>query len=353
MTQPALAIRNARKNFGAVQALRGVSLDVARGEFVSFLGPSGCGKTTLLRIIAGFEPPTAGEVFIDGALINHLPPYRRPVGIVFQNLALFPHLSVAGNLGFGLAVRRESPAEIRRKVAEVLALVELQGFEERRMHQLSGGQRQRVALARALIMQPDVLLLDEPLSALDLKLRRQLQGELKRLQRRTGTTFVFVTHDQEEAMAMSDRVAVFRDGLIDQVGTPEEIYRRPLTRFVAEFVGETNIIEMRAEGGVARLVNFGATAVPLPAGLPGEAVLSLRPESVMLMPPGAPGTIHARVTDLEFGGMTLRVLAEIDGAAQPVRAAMPSERAPAGLAVGAPVGLGFDLGAAATLPRSA
>jgi ABC-type Fe3+/spermidine/putrescine transport system ATPase subunit len=353
MAEQALAIRGVRKSFGAVQALRGVSLDVARGEFVSFLGPSGCGKTTLLRIIAGFETPTAGEVDIGGAAIDHLPPYRRPVGIVFQNLALFPHLSVAGNLGFGLAVRRESAAEIRRKVEDVLTLVELQGFAERRMHQLSGGQRQRVALARALIMQPGVLLLDEPLSALDLKLRRQLQGELKRLQRRTGTTFVFVTHDQEEAMAMSDRVAVFRDGLIDQVGSPEEIYRRPLTRFVAEFVGETNIIEMRAAEGMARLVNLGGVAVPLPPGLPGEAVLSLRPESVTLLPPGSPGAIAATVTDLEFGGMTLRVLAQVQGAAQPVRAAMPSERAPPGLAVGALVGLGFDLGAAAALPREA
>jgi putative spermidine/putrescine transport system ATP-binding protein len=353
MTEPALTVRDVRKSFGAVQALRGVSLDVARGEFVSFLGPSGCGKTTLLRIIAGFETPTDGEIRIDGAPINHLPPYRRPVGIVFQNLALFPHLSVAGNLGFGLSVRREGAAEIRRKVEEVLALVELQGFADRRMHQLSGGQRQRVALARALIMQPGVLLLDEPLSALDLKLRRQLQGELKRLQRRTGTTFVFVTHDQEEAMAMSDRVAVFRDGLIEQVGTPEEIYRRPLTRFVAEFVGETNIIEMRAADGMARLVNLGGIAVPLPAALPGDGVLSLRPESVSLLPPDAPGSIRARVTDLEFGGMTLRVLAELPGAAQPVRAAMPSERAPPGLVPGAEVGLAFDLAAAAALPRGA
>ncbi|WP_431285669.1 ABC transporter ATP-binding protein [Humitalea sp. 24SJ18S-53] len=350
MTNTALTVRGARKSFGAVHALRGVSLDVGRGEFVSFLGPSGCGKTTLLRIIAGFETPTAGEVLIDGKPITHLPPFRRPVGIVFQNLALFPHLSVASNVGFGLAVRREDGASAKRKIDDILALVELQGFGDRRMHQLSGGQRQRVALARALIMQPDVLLLDEPLSALDLKLRRQLQGELKRLQRRTGTTFVFVTHDQEEALAMSDRVAVFRDGQIDQVGTPEEVYRRPATRFVAEFVGETNILEVRTQHGQASIMNFGGVMVPSQVALPDSATLSLRPESVALLRADDTQGVAATVADLEFGGMTLRMVAHIPGIAQPIRAALPADRAPSGLAVGDTVRLSFDLGAAALLP---
>ena len=353
MTESALTVRGVSKSFGRVQALRGVSLDIGHGEFVSFLGPSGCGKTTLLRIIAGFETPNAGEVLIGGKPITHLPAFRRPVGIVFQNLALFPHLSVASNVGFGLAVRREAAAVAKRKIEDVLALVELQGFGDRRVHQLSGGQRQRVALARALIMQPDVLLLDEPLSALDLKLRRQLQGELKRLQRRTGTTFVFVTHDQEEALAMSDRVAVFRNGQIDQVGAPEAVYRNPATRFVAEFVGETNIIELQRQDGRAVLANLGGITMPAAQEVPMTGLVSLRPENVVLLPADDPSGVAAKVADLEFGGMTLRLLAEIPGCVQPIRAAMPAERAPAGLAVGAPVRLGFDLASAAILPGAA
>jgi ABC-type Fe3+/spermidine/putrescine transport system ATPase subunit len=350
MTTPALSIADVRKSFGAVQALCGVSLQVGRGEFLSFLGPSGCGKTTLLRIIAGFETPTAGSVQLDGTPIDHLPPYRRPVGFVFQNLALFPHLSVANNVGFGLAVRRERGPGAQRKIEEALALVELQGYGERRVNQLSGGQRQRVALARALIMQPEVLLLDEPLSALDLKLRRQLQGELKQLQRRTGTTFIFVTHDQEEALAMSDRVAVFQNGLIDQIGAPEDVYRRPATRFVAEFVGETNILQLRRSGEEAVLENLGGARLPAPRNLPGAATLSLRPESLAVLPADAPSGVAAVVTEMEFGGMTLRLRARAVQGDAILRAAMPSERAPAGLAVGSAIRLGLDLAAAAILP---
>ncbi len=345
-----LTISSVAKAFGRVKALRDVSLTVRAGEFVSLLGPSGCGKTTLLRIVAGFETPDAGEVRLGEERLDVLPPFRRPVGMVFQNLALFPHLTVANNVGFGLAVRREESAAARRKIGEALALVDLAGYEDRRIHQLSGGQRQRVALARALITEPDLLLLDEPLSALDLKLRRQLQGELKRLQRRTGTTFVFVTHDQEEAMAMSDRVAVFYQGAIEQMGAPQEIYRRPATRFVAEFVGETNILAAERRDGHIVLTELGI-AVAAPSGFPdaGSFLLSVRPESVALLPDGASGGIAGQVVETEFSGMTMRFSATIAGRDSPIRVALPSERCGA-LAIGAQVRLGFDLAASSALP---
>src|SRR5713101_3743742 len=236
-----LELRDISKHYPTHHAVNGVTLNIARGEFFSLLGPSGCGKTTTLRMIAGFEDPTSGEIRLNGAAIQHLKPYQRNVSTVFQNYALFPHLTVQQNVEFGL--RRKGEDDIGRRVREVLELVQLSGKETRRPTEISGGERQRVALARSLVLAPDVLLLDEPLSALDPQLRKQVRAELKDLQRRVGVTFLFVTHDQEEALSMSDRIAVMNGGVVEQVGTPQEIYRRPRTRFVATFLGAMNWID--------------------------------------------------------------------------------------------------------------
>jgi spermidine/putrescine ABC transporter ATP-binding subunit len=240
---PAVAVRGLTKSFGESQALKGVSLDILQGEFFSLLGPSGCGKTTLLRIIGGFEAPTAGHVEIDGRDAVGDPPYARSTNMIFQNLALFPHLSVFENVAFSLRLRKQPKAAVTKKVEEALSLVRLMGYGARKIDQLSGGQRQRVALARALVNEPSVLLLDEPLGALDLQLRLQMQEELRRIQRTLGNTFIFVTHDQGEAMSMSDRIAIMNEGEVVQVGSPEAIYDRPETRFVANFVGHANLLD--------------------------------------------------------------------------------------------------------------
>ena len=223
--------------------LRGISLSIKRREFVTLLGPSGCGKTTTLRIIGGFEQPDSGDVFFDGKRLNDVPPYQREINTVFQRYALFPHLNVAENIAFGLHIKKLSRDEIKRKTTEMLELVGLRGFENRDVTSLSGGQQQRVAIARALVCEPRVLLLDEPLGALDLKLRKDMQIELKRIQQRTGITFIYVTHDQEEALTMSDRVVVMNHGVIQQVGSPTDIYNEPVNAFVADFIGESNIID--------------------------------------------------------------------------------------------------------------
>ena len=223
--------------------LRGISLDIKSREFVTLLGPSGCGKTTTLRIIGGFEQPDSGDVLFDGRRLNDVPPYRREINTVFQRYALFPHLNVAENIAFGLHIKKMSPSEIKRKTREMLSLVGLSGFETRDVTSLSGGQQQRVAIARALVCEPRVLLLDEPLGALDLKLRKDMQIELKRIQQRTGITFIYVTHDQEEALTMSDRIVVMNHGVIQQVGSPTDIYNEPENAFVADFIGESNIID--------------------------------------------------------------------------------------------------------------
>ena len=223
--------------------LRGISLDIKSREFVTLLGPSGCGKTTTLRIIGGFEQPDSGDVFFEGKRLNDGPPYRREINTVFQRYALFPHLNVAENIAFGLHIKKMNAAEIKRKTREMLSLVGLSGFETRDVTSLSGGQQQRVAIARALVCEPRVLLLDEPLGALDLKLRKDMQIELKRIQQRTGITFIYVTHDQEEALTMSDRIVVMNHGVIQQVGSPTDIYNEPENAFVADFIGESNIID--------------------------------------------------------------------------------------------------------------
>jgi spermidine/putrescine transport system ATP-binding protein len=271
--QAAIDVRNTSKIYGrdrehGVVALDQVSLTIEDNEFFTLLGPSGCGKTTLLRLIAGFEQPTHGEILLFGEHLEGLPPYQRPVNTVFQHYALFPHMTVAENISFGLEMLERPAAEIKPVVDEVLGLVQMEHLADRKTDQLSGGQQQRVALARALAPRPKVLLLDEPLSALDFKLRKEMQVELKRLQSETGITFIFVTHDQEEALAMSDRVAVMRDGLILQVGDPSEIYDRPAKRFVADFIGDINILRgsvVSSQGDKAR--------VKLETGYEGEAGL--------------------------------------------------------------------------------
>ncbi|MEP7356480.1 MAG: ABC transporter ATP-binding protein, partial [Anaerolineales bacterium] len=269
---PAVRFVGVSRHFGEVKAVDGINLDIADGEFFTMLGPSGSGKTTCLRLIAGFEHPSAGRLLLHGRDVGGLPPYERDVNTVFQDYALFPHMTVGENVAYGLMIKKVPRAERDKRVAEMLELVQLPGLARRRPSQLSGGQRQRVALARALVNHPRVLLLDEPLGALDLKLRKQMQIELKAIQQRVGITFIFVTHDQEEALTMSDRIAVFNHGHIEQVGTPSEIYERPVSAFVAGFVGVSNLIS-------------GPLAVTL-TGAGG--LLSVRPEKIRLAQPGAP-----------------------------------------------------------------
>jgi spermidine/putrescine transport system ATP-binding protein len=303
---PEVRLVDLGKRFGPVVAVDDVSLDIAAGEFFSLLGPSGCGKTTTLRMIGGFEAPTSGRIELRGRDITAEPPERRPVNMVFQSYALFPHLSVFDNVAFGLRRRKVAADETRRRVGAALELVRLTGYDRRGPGELSGGQQQRVALARALVCEPTVLLLDEPLGALDLKLRRQLQVELKRIQVEVGITFVYVTHDQEEALALSDRIAVMNAGHVEQLGSPEALYDRPATRFVADFIGTTNLLAGRVaavgpDGAEVELAAGGRCLVG-PAGCdPGDAVeISVRPEAFDLVAldeevaPGGDGTTALR-----------------------------------------------------------
>jgi spermidine/putrescine transport system ATP-binding protein len=298
----AVEARSVTKLFGSgaesVRALDDVSVTIRQNEFFTLLGPSGCGKTTLLRLIAGFELPTAGEILLGGEPVEHLPPYQRPVNTVFQSYALFPHMTVAQNIAFGLEMRRVEKHDIDATVQEMLGLVKMSGLGGRRPAQLSGGQQQRVALARALANHPKVLLLDEPLSALDLKLRQGMRTELKNLQKTTGITFIFVTHDQEEALTMSDRIAVMSQGKIQQLGTPLEIYEQPVNRFVADFIGDTNFVTavidgQAGDGQAGGLVHcrcaggLDLLATPVAGATHGGKVtLAVRPEKILLRPGG-------------------------------------------------------------------
>ncbi len=350
MSKIAVEARNAVKAFGqgehAVRALDDVSITIHQGEFFTLLGPSGCGKTTLLRLIAGFETPTSGTILLDGADITDLPPNKRPVNTVFQSYALFPHLTVAQNIAFGLEMLSRPRAEVAERVGRMLALVKLEALAERKTSQLSGGQQQRVALARALAPQPKVLLLDEPLSALDLQLRKEMQVELKRLQVETGITFVFVTHDQEEALTMSDRIGVMSAGKLQQVGAPRDIYTRPLNRFVASFIGETNFMAGQTVPGGVRL-GCGAT-VDVVGTRPGAVTLTVRPEQVRIEPAGA-GGIPAVLTSLVyFGTDTHCHLALSDGAEVVARVQNPTG-GDVGLVQGQAVSLRFAPGAAQVL----
>jgi spermidine/putrescine transport system ATP-binding protein len=338
-TPIAVEARNAVKTFGqgavAVRALGNVSVKIRQGEFFTLLGPSGCGKTTLLRLIAGFETPTSGQILLNGDDITNLPPNKRAVNTVFQSYALFPHLSVAQNIAFGLEMQDRPRAEVKDTVARMLALVQLEPMADRKTSQLSGGQQQRVALARALAPTPKVLLLDEPLSALDLKLRKEMQIELKRLQQETGITFVFVTHDQEEALTMSDRIAVMSAGLVQQVGPPREIYTRPANRFVASFIGETNFLTGTSDGAHVTLGNGAVLDVVAPRGPVG---LAIRPEQVRVVASDTAGAIPATVaTTVYFGTDTHVHVTLSDGTeivARQQSPAMGGAEMPKGAAVG-------------------
>jgi spermidine/putrescine ABC transporter ATP-binding subunit len=289
---------------GKINAVDEVTLDIAPGEFFALLGPSGCGKTTSLRMIAGFEQPDRGRVLVGASDVTEIPPHQRDMGMIFQSYALFPHRTVAENVAFGLRMRGVARAEIDARVAEALRLVQLDGMAERRPGQLSGGQQQRVALARAIVIRAPVLLCDEPLGALDRKLRQQMQFELKQIQKTLGVTLVFVTHDQEEALAMSDRIAVMNLGRVEQVGTPSEIYDRPVSRFVADFIGEINVFDGRVDGG--RFVGADGRALPAPEAAPGAAVaLAVRPEKLRAVATGT-GLVDGTIESANFlGGQAL------------------------------------------------
>jgi len=306
---PAIELVGVTKRYGEAVALDNVSLAIEPGEFFCLLGPSGCGKTTTLNIIGGFIPLSEGELRIDGSVVNDLPPQRRSVNTVFQNYALFPHMTVAENVAFGLRMDKVGKDEIRRRTADALELVGLGGFGSRGSGQLSGGQQQRVALARALVKRPAVLLLDEPLGALDLKLRKQMQLELARIHRQVGTTFVFVTHDQEEALSLATRIAVMHGGHVIQEGTPRDIYYRPVNRFVADFIGESNVIEGTAElapAGPVLHVPGGQDVALADGARAGATTLMVRPESVRVgEPPAEPGRRVASLRGKVVGGAFL------------------------------------------------
>jgi spermidine/putrescine transport system ATP-binding protein len=317
-----LEVRNVAKNFGAREVLKHISLEIASGEFLTLLGESGSGKTTLLRLIAGFEQPTSGQIWMSGERLDTLPPYKRRVNTVFQNYALFPHLTVQENVSYGLQVSGAAKSEIPGRVTEALQMVKMQEFAASRPAKLSGGQQQRVALARALVNRPKLLLLDEPLSALDANLRKQMQGELKSLQRELGITFLFVTHDQDEAMALSDRIALLKDGGLEQVASPREIYAHPATSYTAEFIGQTNLLRAEVRNGVATCgsLRWNATQAA------GVALFSLRPEAIHLSPDGPAPTdavcFRAVVRQQIFSGSSEHL--ELELAGQVLRARIPA-----------------------------
>jgi len=351
------------KTYGALTAVRDVTFQVARGEFFSILGPSGCGKTTLLRMIAGFLEPTSGEILIGGRSMRGVPPHRRPTSLVFQHLALFPLMTVYDNIAFGLRMRRMPEAEVRARVREKLELINLAGYEAKFPHQLSGGERQRVAIARSLVIEPTVLLLDEPLGALDLKLREHMKAELKAIQHRVRTTFIYITHDQGEALAMSDRVAVMSRGRLQQVGTPAEVYEAPRTAFVAHFVGENNALAGRVAevegpaGAYARVETAeGCFRVRNPLGLPpGAAGLCfVRPEK--LVPGNAaavggrvPNRLRGRVRELYYEGVLVKARVGLPSG-QELSVAVPTVTGAAPPAIGEAVALAFAPEEAYVLP---
>jgi spermidine/putrescine transport system ATP-binding protein len=344
----AIVLEAVSKRYGGHAAVREVTLSIRDGEFFSLLGPSGCGKTTSLRMIAGFVEPDEGRILLHGRDVTGDPPNRRPVNMVFQQYALFPHMSVYDNVAFGLSVKRVPRSEHRERVEDLLRVVALEGYEKRRPRQLSGGQQQRVALARALVNRPAALLLDEPLGALDVKLRRQMQLELKRIQHELGTTFVYVTHDQEEALAMSDRIAVMDAGRVQQIGTPREVYEQPATPFVADFIGSLNALEIRIDEvvggfGIARLGERDRIVVALEAGTTAGAELrvAVRPEHVELAGGSENGSrLGGTVADIVYLGMYTQL--HVDTAAGRVVCHRLADRSLSDLAPGARVELAWN-----------
>lgn len=314
-----LRVDQLTKNYGATQVVKGVSFGFGKGEFISLLGPSGCGKTTILRMIAGFETPTSGAISVDGQDITHLKPNQRKLGMVFQAYALFPNLTVGDNIGFGLKVSGVGREERRARVEEMLRLIGLPGYENRFPYEMSGGQQQRVALARAIAPRPRLLLLDEPLSALDAKIRVSLREEIRAIQRDLGITTVFVTHDQEEALSISDRIVVMNAGDIEQIGTPHDIYNRPATRFVATFVGQLNTVPATVADASQNAVRFGDQTVQLaslPAGTKsGDSIsLTLRPEMLSLAPRSETDvTLKGTIADVSFLGSVVRLRVDLNG----------------------------------------
>lgn len=329
-----IELKNLTKNYGEQQVLRGIDLDIHENEFLTLLGPSGCGKTTTLRIIAGFEEPSGGQVLFNGQEISKLPPYKREVNTVFQKYALFPHMNVFDNIAFGLNLKKMNKALIKEKVAKMLKLVDLEGYEKRDVTQLSGGQQQRVAIARALVNEPKVLLLDEPLGALDAKLRKEMQIELKKIQKEVGITFIFVTHDQEEALSMSDTVVVMNDGEIQQIGTPIDIYNEPENRFVADFIGESNIIEgIMIKDFLVSFDGFEFECVDKGFDDNEEIEVVLRPEDLDIVAPEK-AKITGTVTSVTFKGVHYEILVETSERIYMVQTTDFSE-------VGSKVGLAF------------
>ncbi len=344
---PIIELRDIVKRFGTLTVLRDINFDIGRGEFFSLLGASGCGKTTLLRILAGIEQPSGGSLLIDGQPMAGVPANRRPTNMVFQNYAIFPHLNVEENIGYGLRNMALSKEEARARVAEAIALVKLDGLAKRNAHQLSGGQRQRVALARALVCRPKVLLLDEPLSALDKKLREEMQLELRALQRTVGITFVFVTHDQEEALTLSDRIAIMAEGRVLQIDSPRGLYERPANRRVAEFVGTMNLIPGRiaAASGTSAgidagpLGRFDAPAIGGPAA-GAEAFLALRPEKLVLSGAAAAAArLKGRVSEAAYLGDRIHYQVAVEGLERPLSVSVNNLAESGGFGLGAEVGV--------------
>jgi putative spermidine/putrescine transport system ATP-binding protein len=353
---PIVRLSGVSKNYGIYRAIDGIDLDIVPGEFITFLGPSGSGKTTTLMMLAGFETPSEGTIEMDGRRIERLPAHQRNIGVVFQNYALFPHMTVRENLAFPLSVRHVPAAEIRSRVDAALAMVHLDGLAERRPVQLSGGQQQRVALARAIIFKPRLIVLDEPLGALDKNLREHLQVELKSLHRDLGTTMVFVTHDQAEALTLSDRIAVFNKGRIEQLDTPENLYERPQTPFVASFIGENNMMAGRVEGREGQFVSIRCASGALlqaPAETwcsPGQDVmLGIRPENIRLSASDSAQRVPATVADVVYLGDQRRIFVDADGIGRLIFKSEAAGKHP--LATGERIDIDLPAAACRVLPK--